>query len=438
MKKVVIVGAAGRDFHDFNTVFRGKKDVDVVAFTAAETQNLGEVEDTDRSYPPVLAGDGYPEGIPIVPESELESLIEDEDVDEVVFSYSDVSHRKVMHVASKAVSSGADFRIIGRRMMLESEKPVIAVDAARTGSGKSQLSGKIAQVLDGLGREVAVVREPMPYGDLEEQEVQRFEQQHDLGDITIEEREEYEQHLEKDLTVFSGVDYGKILERLEQDFDTVLWDGGNNELPFYTPDIHFVVYDALRPEAGARHHPGEANLRMADYVVINKENTATEDEIKRAEESVRSINPDAEILHADSVIESGEPGRIKGKKVLAVEDGPTMTHGGMGKGAAALAAEMFDADSLVDPRETATGSLEDIFEEYGHLGRVLPAMGYSDSQLKDLRRTIEKSDCELVLSGTPVDLGDILELEKPVIDVDYRIDFQGAELSDILASELNL
>lgn len=439
MKRVVIVGAAGRDFHDFNTVFRGREDVEVVAFTAAESQNLGEVGEQERYYPSSLAGKGYPDGIPIRPESELEEIVSSEDVDEVVFSYSDVSHEKVMHIASRAISAGADFRIIGQEMMLKADLPVVAVDAVRTGCGKSQLSRKLAATLQDMGLEVAVVREPMPYGDLEEQRVQRFETMEDLDEkkVTVEEREEYEQHIKRGHTVFAGVDYIGILDQVEEGFDVLVWDGGNNELPFYRPDLHFVLNDALRPGAADRYHPGEANLRMADYAVVNKENSATSEQLEEVMDTIEKVNPEVEVVHADSILKS-EREKIKGKRVLAVEDGPTLTHGDMPEGAAAPAARKYGAAELVDPREAAVGSIKNVFENYPHLGDVLPAMGYSDEQLEELEQTIRNVDCDIVLAGTPIDLSRLVDTDKPVVDVEYYIELKDFDLEKVLKEELSL
>ncbi len=427
-RRAVIMGAAGRDFHDFNTVFRGNPDYEVVAFTRAGGQNLGELDDSpDRRYPPELAGEGYPDGVPIRPEADLETIVAEEDVDEVVFSYSDVSHEHVMHRASRALSSGADFRLVGTDMMLESSVPVVAVDAVRTGCGKSQTSRKVADLLADRGADVVVVREPMPYGDLREQRVMRFSSYEDLDDhgVTIEEREEFEQHVEAGHVVYAGVDYADILAEAEAEADVVVWDGGNNELPFFVPDLHFVLADPHRPGHELTYHPGETNLRLADYVVVNKENTADQADIDTVVENVRSANPDAGIVHADSVVSVEDEGAIEGKRVLCVEDGPTLTHGGTSYGAATLAAEQFGASEVVDPRDAAVGSIREVFEEYPHLGDVLPAMGYSDEQIGELEETIRNADCDLVLVGTPFDLGRLLDVQKPTVRVRYRIEERG-------------
>ncbi|MDZ7850850.1 MAG: GTPase [Halodesulfurarchaeum sp.] len=424
--RTVIMGAAGRDFHDFNVCFRGDPDREVVAFTRADSQNVGELENgPERVYPASLAGEGYPDGIPIYPETELESLIRDFDVDDVVFSYSDVSHEHVMQRASRAIAAGANFRIIGTEMMLEANVPVVAVDAVRTGCGKSGVSRRLADILSEFAQ-VAVVREPMPYGELSST-VRRFDSIDalDEADVTIEEREEYEHHITAGHAVYSGVDYEAVLERAEADAEVILWDGGNNELPFFVPDLHVVLADPLRAGHEIRYHPGETNLLLADYVLINKENSASEGAIREVVSNVRDRNPDAGIIHADSVIAVTEPDRIAGKRVLAVEDGPTVTHGGASEGAAAIAARTYDADEIVDPRPGAVGSIRRTFESYPHLGRVLPAMGYSPSQLADLEETIAAADVDLVLSGTPIDLGRIVDVDVPILDVTYEVEERG-------------
>ena len=372
------MGAAGRDFHDFNSVFRGNDDYEVVAFTQSFSQNIGELDEMpERTYPASIAGEGYPEGIPILPESELETIIEEKDIDEVLLSYSDVSHEHVMNQASRALSSGADFRLVGTEMMLEADVPVVAVDAVRTGCGKSQTSRKIASEIADMGKDVVVVREPMPYGDLEEQAVMRFESYEDLEeyDVTIEEREEYEQHIENGLVVYAGVDYEALLEEAQEEADIILWDGGNNELPFFVPDVHFVLTDPHRPGHEIEYHPGETNLLIADYVIINKENTAEQAGIDEIVENVEELNPDADIIHADSVVSVEDPSMVEGKRVLAVEDGPTMTHGGTSHGAATIAAQENGAAEIVDPRGDAVGSIKDVLDEYPHLGDVLPEIG---------------------------------------------------------------
>ncbi len=422
------MGAAGRDFHDFNTMFRDDDDYEVVAFTQTFSQNVGELDEVpERTYPASLAGDLYPDGVPILPESELEEIVANRDVDEVVLSYSDLSHEYVMNQASRALSAGADFRLIGTEMMLEASVPVVAVDAVRTGCGKSQASRRLADLLGRRGNDVVVVREPMPYGDLEQQRVQRFETLSDLDrhDVTIEEREEYEHHIERGHVVYAGVDYEAILEEVEEEADVILWDGGNNELPFYEPDVHFVLADPHRPGHERRYHPGETNLRLADYVVINKENTADEADIQTVVDNVEEVNPDAEVVHADSVITVEDPTMVEGKDVLAVEDGPTLTHGGTTTGAAKIAAQQHGASEIVDPRPSAVGTIADVLEEYSRIEDVLPAMGYSEGQMRDLAATINGVQADVVLAGTPIDLAKIVDVNKPVVRVRYEIEERG-------------
>ena len=422
------MGAAGRDFHDFVSTFRGDDDHEVVAFTQSFAQNIGELDEIpERTFPASIAGRGYPDGIPILPESEIETIVRDRDVDEVILSYSDLSHEYVMHQASRALAAGADFRLIGTEMMLETETPVVAVDAVRTGCGKSQASRKLASLLSDRGVEVVVVREPMPYGDLEEQRVQRFESLDDLDEagVTIEEREEYEHHIENGHVVYAGVDYEAILAEVEAEAEIILWDGGNNELPFYDPDVHFVLADPHRPGHELTYHPGETNLRIADYAVINKENTADDDAIQTVVDNTREANPEAGIIHADSVVTVDDPGAIEGKRALVVEDGPTLTHGGTATGAGSIAAEKFGAAEIVDPRDGAVGSIAALFDDYPHLGNVIPAMGYSSGQIDELERSINNVDCDVVLAGTPIDLSKIVDVDEPVVRVRYDIEERG-------------
>jgi len=425
MERVVIMGAAGRDFHDFNLVFRGDPETHVVAFTRTGGQNLGELGDGPlRRYPPSLAGEGYDDGIPIVPEADLETVVREHDVDEVVFSYSDVSHEDVMHQASRALAAGTDFRLIGPdRMMLSADVPVVAVDAVRTGCGKSQAARALTGLLRDRGHRPVVVREPMPYGDLEAQAVVRFESLDDLDqhEVTFEEREEFEHHIDREHVVYAGVDYGAILDRAEAEADVIVWDGGNNELPFYRPDLHVVLADPHRAGDELVYHPGETNLRIADVVVINKENTADPSAIETVERNVRSRNPTAEIVHADSVVSVADAALVEGARVLAVEDGPTVTHGGAPHGAATIAAEQYGAAEIVDPEPVASGSIRSVFEKYTHLGPVLPAMGYSEDQIADLEATINRVDCDVVLVGTPFDLGRLIDIDKPTARVTYEI-----------------
>jgi predicted GTPase len=420
MRKVLIAGAAGRDFHNFNVAFRGRDDVRVVAFTATQIPDI-----EGRVYPAELAGEGYPDGIPIRAEEELADLIRREEVDDVVFAYSDVTHEHVMHIGSIALAAGADFRLMGPRSTeLRSSKPVVAICAVRTGSGKSQTTRHVAAVLRGAGKRVAVLRHPMPYGDLTKQAVQRFERYEDLdaADATIEEREEYEPHIAEGNIVFAGIDYAAILERAEQEADVVLWDGGNNDTPFIHPNLHLVVVDPHRPGHELRYHPGETNLRMADACVVNKIDTAPEEGVEAVMTSILAVNPDAAVVRAASPFEvEQDTHQIAGKRVLAIEDGPTLTHGEMTYGAAVLAAKAGGASELVDPRPFAVGSIKDTFAKYPHMTQLLPAMGYGRKQMEELRETIARSDAELVLIGTPIDLRRVIELDKPALRVTYRL-----------------
>ncbi|MEF8782142.1 MAG: GTPase [Haloarculaceae archaeon] len=433
--RIVIMGAAGRDFHDFNTVFRDDESTDVVGFTQTESQNIGELEDSpERRYPPELAGDRYPDGIPIRPEAELEAIVDERAVDTVVFSYSDVSHDHVMHQASRTLAAGADFRLIGPdEMMLEADVPVIAVDAVRTGCGKSQTTRLLADLLTDRGTDVVVVREPMPYGDLVVQRVQRFGglEELDESEVTIEEREEYEGHLERGHVVYAGVDYEAILDRAGAEADVILWDGGNNELPFFRPDVHFVLADPHRPGAELGYHPGETNLRLADYVIINKENTAEESAIREVEENVRETNPAAELVHADSTI-TADGDAIAGKRALVVEDGPTVTHGDAPHGAGLIAARQYGAAEMIDPGPAAVGSLRRVFEEYDHLDSVVPAMGYSQDQIRELEETVHNADPDVVVSGTPHDLGRLIDVAVPIVRVRYELKTKSVSLDEIL------
>jgi predicted GTPase len=430
-KRVVIAGAAGRDFHNFNLVYRGRDDYEVVAFTATQIPNI-----EGRVYPAELAGSSYPAGIPIRPESDLETIV-GEGIDEVVFSYSDVTHEHVMHIASRALAAGASFRLLSpRETELSSTKPVVAVCAVRTGSGKSQTTRHVAAILRAAGKRVAVLRHPMPYGDLTKQAVQRFARYEDLdaADCTIEEREEYEPHLSEGNLVFAGIDYGAILDAAEREADVILWDGGNNDTPFIRPDLHIVVVDPHRPGHELRYHPGETNLRMADVCVVNKVDSATQEGIDAVLDHIRTHNPEAKIVLAASPFHvEGDLEEIAGKRVLAVEDGPTLTHGEMTYGAAVLAAKANGAAALVDPRPFAVGSIKRTFEEYPHVGELLPAMGYGSGQVEELRETIARSDADLVLIGTPIDLRRLIELDKPAMRVTYRLQEVGEpDLADIL------
>jgi predicted GTPase len=431
--RVLIAGAAGRDFHNFNLVYRGRDNAEVVAFTATQIPNID-----GRLYPAALAGEErYPEGIPICPEAELEQLIAKHEVDEVVFAYSDVTHEHVMHVGSRALAAGASFRLISpQATMLDSTKPVVAICAVRTGSGKSQTTRHVAALFREAGKRVAVLRHPMPYGDLTAQAVQRFERYEDLeaADATIEEREEYEPHLAEGNLVFAGVDYGAILDRAEEEADVILWDGGNNDTPFIKPDVHIVVVDPHRPGHELRYHPGETNLRMADVCVVNKVDSAPQEGIDAVLNSIHEHTTNAKVVLAASPFQvDGDAAQIKGKRVLAIEDGPTLTHGEMTYGAAVLAAKQHGAAELVDPRPFAVGAIAETFEAYPDVGTLLPAMGYGKQQMDDLRETIARSDADLVLIGTPIDLRRLIELDKPAMRVTYRLQEVGEPtLRDVL------
>src|SRR5262245_45793099 len=430
--KVLIAGAAGRDFHNFNVVYRGREEYEVVAFTATQIPDIA-----GRVYPPLLAGDLYPEGIPIHPESELADLIRQHDVDEVVFAYSDVTHEHVMHVASKALAAGASFRLLSPHdTALTASKPVVAICAVRTGSGKSQTTRRVAQLLRNDGKRVAVLRHPMPYGDLTKQVVQRFARYEDLdaADCTIEEREEYEPHLAEGNLVFAGIDYAAILEAAEQEADVIVWDGGNNDTPFIRPNVHIVVVDPHRPGHELRYHPGETNLRMAHVCVVNKVDSADQSGIDAVLESIRSANPKAKVVLAASPFHiEGDAADIKGKRVLAIEDGPTLMHGEMTYGAVVLAAKTNGAAELVDPKPHAVGSIEATFAEYPHVSGLLPAMGYGRKQMDDLAETIKRSSPDLVLIGTPIDLRRLIDFGVPALRVTYRLEEVGEPtLADVL------
>jgi predicted GTPase len=433
--RVLIAGAAGRDFHNFNLVYRDSLVHEVVAFTATQIPNID-----GRRYPAELAGSLYPDGIPILPESALEQLIREHEIDEVVFAYSDVTHEHVMHIGSRALAAGASFELIApRQTMLASSKPTVAICAVRTGSGKSQTTRRVAELLRDAGKRVAVLRHPMPYGDLAKQAVQRFERYEDLeaADATIEEREEYEPHLAAGNLVFAGIDYERILRAAEQEADVILWDGGNNDTPFIKPDLHIVVVDPHRPGHELRYHPGETNLRMADVCVVNKMDSATQEGIDAVLGSIHENAKDARIILAASPFDvEGNTDEIKGKRVLAVEDGPTLTHGEMTYGAAVLAAKKYGAAELVDPRSSAVGSIAETFEQYPNVGTLLPAMGYGREQMEDLRKTIEGCDADLVLIGTPIDLRKLIDLDKPAMRVTYRLQEIGEPtLKDVLAEK---
>lgn len=430
--KVAIMGAAGRDFHTFNVYFRDNPNYEVVAFTATQIPNI-----FGRTYPPSLAGKLYPSGIPIVPEEELPSLIRNHGVREVVFAYSDVSHQYVMHRASLVLSLGADFRLMGpENTMLKSKKPVVSVCAVRTGAGKSQTTRKVVALLREMGLKPVVVRHPMPYGDIEKQACQRFASYEDLDihQTTIEEREEYEPHIRTGTVVYAGVDYHRILESAEAEADVVVWDGGNNDIPFFKPDLHIVVVDPHRPGHELSYHPGETNLRMADVVVVNKIDTATRLGKEVVRRNVRAVRPTATLIEAASPLTVDRPELVQGKSVLVIEDGPTLTHGEMSYGAGVIAARKLGAAELVDPRPYAVGSLRDVFRKYPRIGALLPAMGYSPTQVRELEQVINASPAEVVVIATPVDLRRICSIEKPSVRVMYELQELGRpNLRDVLA-----
>lgn len=434
---VIIMGAAGRDFHNFNCCYRNDPRYRVVAFTATQIPNID-----GRVYPAALAGRYYPKGISIHAEEELEALIASHDVDLVVFSYSDVPHEFVMHQAARVNAAGANFQMIGSEpTMLRSKKPVVAVCAVRTGCGKSQTTRKVAEVLKSMGRKVAVVRHPMPYGDLARQACQRFAELADMDrhECTIEEREEYELHIASGNLLFAGVDYHQILAAAEQEADVILWDGGNNDLPFYKPDLHITVADPHRSGHEIRYYPGETNFRMADMILINKVNTAKAEDIAVVEANARTCNPQAKLVRADSAIRCTKSEQIKGKRVLVVEDGPTLTHGEMRYGAAHVAARQYGAAAIVDPRPYAAGSIKGVYKKYGHLTDILPAMGYGQQQIADLEASVNATPCDLVLIGTPIDLGGLIKINKPSVRIGYELDGTGSKaVEDALRSHPRL
>ncbi|UCF44749.1 MAG: GTPase [Candidatus Bathyarchaeota archaeon] len=422
-KKVIIKGAAGRDFHNFNVYFRNNRNYEVVAFTASQIPGI-----QCRIYPQELAGTDYPIGIPIYPEEELPQLIKEFDVDQVVFAYSDVSHEYVMHKASLVLANGADFCLMGSKAtMLNAKVPVVAVCAVRTGSGKSQTSRLIAKILKDKGLKVVVVRHPMPYGDLKKQILQRFASRQDLDkcECTIEEREEYEPHIDSGIVVYAGVDYGKILEEAQKEAEIIIWDGGNNDLPFLKPDLHIVVADPRRAGHELTYYPSEVNLRLANVVIVNKVDTSDSAKIIQVKENVKSVNPNAVILDAASPITADKPELIKGRRVLVIEDGPSVTHGNMPYGAAMIAAKKFGAKELVNPKPYAVGSIRATYAQYPHLGSILPAVGYGEKQIAELEETINTTPCDIVLIGTPIDLRRVIKVNKPTVRVKYELQVIG-------------
>ncbi|MGB8781269.1 MAG: cyclic 2,3-diphosphoglycerate synthase [Candidatus Bathyarchaeia archaeon] len=421
--RVIIMGAAGRDFHNFNVYFRNNDAYEVVAFTATQIPGIG-----GRNYPPELAGSRYPDGIPIYQEEELPKLIRDYDVDQVVFAYSDVSHEYVMHKASIVLANGADFRLMGpKTTMLKAKVPVIAVCAVRTGSGKSQTSRQVGKILKSKGLNVVAIRHPMPYGDLTKQVCERFASYEDLDryDCTIEEREEYEPHIDNGIIVYAGVDYEKILREAEEEADVIVWDGGNNDMSFYKPDLFIVLADPHRAGHELAYHPGEANLRMADVIIINKVDTADPQKVKLVKENIKLVNPNAMVLEAASPITADKPEAVRGKRVLVIEDGPTITHGNMPYGAGVIFAQKFGAGAIVDPRPYAVGSIKEAYEKYRHLGAVLPALGYGGKQVAELKETIDRTPCDVVVIGTPIDLRRVIVIKQPTVRVKYELKVLG-------------
>lgn len=435
VEKVIIMGAAGRDFHNFNVYFKDNPRYRVIAFTAAQIPDI-----EDRLYPRELSGGLYPKGIPIFPEKDLTALIRRHQVDLVALSYSDIPHIEVMHKASISMAEGADFILIGATYtMLRSRKPVVAVCAVRTGCGKSQTTRKVCEIIRGLQKRVVVVRHPMPYGDLRKQVVQRFSSYEDFEShhCTIEEREEYEPLVDQGIVVYAGVDYGQILQAVEEEADVIVWDGGNNDTPFYYPDVHIVLFDPHRAGHELSYYPGETNMMMADIAIINKVDSAKPSEIEEVRRNIERHNPKAEILLAESPVLVKHPERIQGKRVLVVEDGPTLTHGGMSYGAGVIAAQEHGAAEIIDPRPYAEGTIEEAYHLYPHLGPVLPAMGYNKEQIQDLEQTINNSECELVLFATPIQLTRILSISRPALRVRYEYRDRGRPLlEDVLFSRL--
>jgi len=421
-RRIVILGAAGRDFHDFNTCYRDHPEFKVVAFTATQIPDIA-----GRRYPPELAGALYPDGIPIMEEGELTALIRREHIDQAVFAYSDVLHEQVMHLASECIAAGAEFTLLSAAStMIASTKPVIAVTAVRTGSGKSQTTRYLSTILKGLGKRVVAVRHPMPYGDLVAETCQRFATYADLDSqkCTVEEREEYEPHIDNGFVVYAGVDYERILRQAETEADVILWDGGNNDLPFYKSDLHICIADPLRPGHERLYHPGEANFRMADLILINKCDSARQEDIEAIEAAASRLNPKAQVIRANSPVTCEQSERVKGKRVLVIEDGPTLTHGSMSFGAGVVAANRAGAREIVDPAPYAVDSIAATYRKYPNARGILPAMGYGDHQIRDLEATIAATPCDLVISATPIDLTRVLKVDKPMLRVSYKLEEQ--------------
>jgi predicted GTPase len=434
--RTLIMGAAGRDFHNFNVFFRDNPDYEVVAFTATQIPDI-----EGRTYPTELAGKLYPKGIPIFAETDLLNLIREKKVDQVIFAYSDVPHEVVMHKASAVLAAGADFRLMGTKStQLKSSKPMVSICAVRTGSGKSQTTRRVSMILRSMGYKVAAIRHPMPYGNLVKQAVQRFADYSDLDkhECTIEEREEYEPHLDNGVIVYAGVDYEKILRQAEQEVDIILWDGGNNDFSFYVSDLQIVVADPHRPGHEMSYHPGETNVRTADVFVINKVDTADAENVIKVRQNLRMLNPNAIVIEAASPLFVDDPAAIRGKRVLVIEDGPTLTHGEMAYGAGYVAARRFGAAEIVDPRPFAVKSIKATYEKYPKTGPILPAMGYGEAQTRDLEATINKSDVDLVIIGTPIDLNRVIKINKPAQRVRYELQEIGQPtLEDILKAKFS-
>jgi predicted GTPase len=433
-KKIIICGAAGRDFHNFNVVYRNNSEYEVVAFTATQIPDID-----GRVYPAQLAGNGYPNGIPIVNESELAPLIKKHSIDEVVFSYSDVTHQHVMHIGSIAMAAGASYKLLSPTLtMLKSSKPVVSICAVRTGCGKSQTTRSVLDALRGMGLKVVSVRHPMPYGNLVEQRVQRFASKEDLKryNCTIEEMEEYEPHIDRKSVIYAGVDYEAILREAEKEADVILWDGGNNDTPFFKSDLEIVVVDPHRPNHELNYHPGETNFHRAQVIVINKMDSAESKNVEIIERNLQKYNPTAIVVKANSRLDLDKPELIKGKRVLVVEDGPTLTHGEMKFGAGVVAAQKYGAGRLVDPRPWTVGTITKTFEKYPEIGTLMPAMGYGAQQVKDLEDSINKCDCDVVVSATPIDLGRIVKVTKPMVRVGYELEeISSPNLKEILAKK---
>lgn len=435
IENVIIMGAAGRDFHNFNVYFKDNRRYRVIGFTAAQIPNID-----GRIYPPELSGKLYPKGVPIYSENQLTDLIREHKVDLVAFSYSDILHTDVMHKASMVMAGGADFILIGATYtMLKSKKTVVAVCAVRTGCGKSQTTRHICRIMKTKGKKVVAVRHPMPYGDLTQQVIQRFASYEDIKNqqCTIEEREEYEPLVSQGIVVYAGIDYARILESAEKEADVIVWDGGNNDTPFYYPDVHIVVFDPHRAGHELLYYPGETNMLMADIAVINKVDSAAPQQIEAVRKNITTHAPDAKIVLAESAILVDDPGKIKGQRVLVVEDGPTLTHGGMSYGAGVIAAQMYSAADIIDPKAHAAGTIKDTYHRYPNVGAVLPAMGYSKAQIHDLQLTINHVDCDLVLCATPIDLPKLLSINKPTVRVRYEYkDHSNPILEDVLLEYL--